>query len=147
VDYIALRDGMAAAVPFNRHLGLEILELGPGTARVLLPDDEQLRNHVGTQHASGLFAAAEAASGGAFVAGFAERMGEIRPLAAAAEIEFTKLAEGPIEARGELGDLDALLATLDAEGKVSFEVAVELTNEGGDTVARATVRWHVRKTG
>ena len=82
-------------------LGLEVLELGPGMARVLLPDDEGLLNHVGTQHASGMFAAAEAASGGAFLAGFAERMGEIRPLAAAAEIEYTKLAEGPIDgARG-----------------------------------------------
>lgn len=147
MDYIALRDGMAAAVPFNRHLGLEILELGPGTARVLLPDDERLQNHVGTQHASGLFAAAEAASGGAFVAGFAERMGEIRPLAAAAQINFTKLAEGPIEARAELGDIDSLLTELDDAGKVSFEVTVELTNAGGDAVANATVQWHVRKTG
>jgi acyl-coenzyme A thioesterase PaaI-like protein len=147
MDYIALRDGLAAAVPFNRTIGLEVLEVGPGMARVLLPDEERLRNHVGTQHASGLFAAAEAASGGAFLAGFAERMGEIRPLAAAAEIEFTKLAKGPIEARAELGDVEALLATLDTEGKVSFEVEVELTNAGGEVVARARVRWHVSKRG
>ncbi len=147
MDYIALRDGLAAAVPFNRTIGLEVLELGPGMARVLLPDDEGLLNHVGTQHASGMFAAAEAASGGAFLAGFAERMGEIRPLAAAAEIEYKKLAEGPIEARAELGDVEALLATLDTEGKVSFEVAVELTNAGGDAVANARVRWHVSKRG
>jgi len=147
VDYIALRDGMAAAVPFNKTIGLEVLELGPGTARVLLPDDERLQNHVGTQHASGMFAAAEAASGGAFIAGFAERMGEIRPLAAAAEIEYSKLAEGPIEARAELGDVGSLLATLDSEGKVSFVVEVVLTNADGDTVATAHVRWHVSRRG
>ncbi len=146
MDYEALRAGMAAAVPFNNHLGLEVAELGPGTAVVRLPDDERLRNHVGSQHASGLFAAAEAASGGAFVAAFAERMGEIRPLAANAEIAFTKLAQGPITARAELPAADALLAALDADGKVSFPVSVELTNEAGETVATATIQWHVRKT-
>ena len=53
MDYDALRAGMAAAVPFNNHLGLEVIELGPGSAVVRLPDDERLRNHVGSQHAVG----------------------------------------------------------------------------------------------
>src|SRR5215213_5164231 len=104
MDYDALRAGMGTAVPFNGHLGLEITELGPGTATVRLPDDEGLRNHVGSQHAAGLFAAAEAASGGAFVGAFAERLAEIRPLASNAEIAYTKLAQGPIDARAELAD-------------------------------------------
>ena len=146
MDYEALRAGMAAAVPYNNHLGLEVVELGPGSAVVRLPDDERLRNHVGSQHAAGLFAAAEAASGGAFVAAFAERMGEIRPLTARAEIAYTKLPEGAITARAELPDTDALLAQLDAEGAISFPVAVVLSNESGETVATATVQWHVRKT-
>jgi acyl-coenzyme A thioesterase PaaI-like protein len=146
MDYDALRAGMEAAVPFNRHLGLEIIELGPGTATVRLPDDEGLRNHVGSQHAAGLFAAAEAASGGAFVATFAERMGEIRPLAANAEIAYTKLASGPIDARATLADGAGLLERLDADGKVEFPVEVTLANADGETVATATVQWHVRKT-
>jgi acyl-coenzyme A thioesterase PaaI-like protein len=146
MDYDALRDGIGAAVPFNNHIGLEVTELGPGTATVRLPDDEALRNHVGTQHAAGLFAAAEAASGGAFVGAFAERMGEIRPLASNAEIAYTKLAKGPIEARAELAGGAELLERLDADGKVSFPVAVTLTDNEGITVATATVQWHVRKT-
>ena len=52
MDYEMLRQGMAAAVPFNNHVGLEVLDLGPGTATVRLPDDDHLRNHVGTQHAA-----------------------------------------------------------------------------------------------
>ncbi|HXV53377.1 MAG TPA: DUF4442 domain-containing protein [Solirubrobacterales bacterium] len=144
MDYDALRAGMAAAVPFNNHLGLEVTALGPGTATVRLPDDERLRNHVGTQHAAGLFAAAEAASGGAFVAGFADRLAEIRPLAASAEISYTKLAKGPIDARAELPGTEGLLETLDAQGKVSFPVEVTLTDADGQTVATATVQWHVR---
>jgi acyl-coenzyme A thioesterase PaaI-like protein len=46
MDYDALRAGMAAAIPFNQHLGLDVTELGPGTATVRLPDDAGLRNHV-----------------------------------------------------------------------------------------------------
>jgi acyl-coenzyme A thioesterase PaaI-like protein len=145
LDYEALAEGMAAAVPFNTHVGLEIREIGPGYAIVRLPDDERLRNHVGSQHASGLFSAAEAASGGAFMAGFAERLAELRPLASRAEIAYTKLATGPIDARAELPDIDALLATIDADGKVVFDVPVTLTNADGETVATAIVEWHVRK--
>ncbi len=146
MDYDALRAGMAAAVPFNVHLGLEITELGPGTATVRLRDDERLRNHVGSQHAAGLFAAAEAASGGAFVGTFAEQLAQIRPLASNAEIAYTKLAQGPIDARAELAGGEQLLAALEADGKVSFPVEVTLTDTDGQTVATATVQWHVRKT-
>ncbi len=146
MDYEALKQGMAAAVPFNSHLGLEIVEMGEGSCVVRLPEAEHLSNHVGSQHAAGLFAAAEAASGGAFVAGFAERMAEIRPLAAQAEIAYTKLASGPIDARAELPGIDELLSTLDREGVVAFPVEVALANGAGETVATATIRWHVKKT-
>lgn len=115
MDFDALRAGMAAAVPFNQHLGLEVTELGPGTAKVRLPDEAGLRNHVGTQHAAGLFAAAEAAS-------------------------------GPIDATATLDGGDDLIATLDADGKVSFPVEVRLTNADGDEVATASVQWHVRRS-
>jgi len=146
MDYEALREGMAAAVPFNAHLGLQISELGPAYAIVRLPDDERLRNHLGSQHASGLFAAAEAASGGAFVAAFAERLAELRPLATRGEIAYSKLATGPIDARAELPDTEALLATLEADARVVFEVTVTLTNSDGETVATATVEWNVTKS-
>jgi acyl-coenzyme A thioesterase PaaI-like protein len=143
MNYEMLRQGMAAAVPFNNHVGLEVLELEPGTATVRRPDDDHLRNHVGTQHAAGLFAAAEAASGGAFVAAFAERLAEITPLASSAEIHYARLAKGAIDAVATLPDADGLLAQLDAEHKISFPVAVELRNGDGKTVATATVQWHV----
>jgi len=145
MDFEAIRQGMAAAIPFNAHIGLEVTELEAGHATVRLPDDERLRNHVGSQHASGLFAAAEAASGGAFVGTFAERLAELTPLASAAEIRYQKLARGPIDARAELADGDDLLTRLEAEGKVAFPIEVTLTNAGGETVSTATVQWHVRK--
>jgi acyl-coenzyme A thioesterase PaaI-like protein len=146
MDYEVVRAGLTQAIPYNRHLGLEVLQVAGGTGRVRLPDAERLRNHVGSQHAGGLFSAGEAASGAAFVGAFAEQLDALRPLASSAHIEYLKLAQGPITAAGRLcEDVDALLARLEADGRVDFEVEVELTDERGDTVARMSVDWHVRK--
>jgi acyl-coenzyme A thioesterase PaaI-like protein len=146
MDYEALRQGLEQAIPYNRYLGLEVAAVADGSGVVRLPADGRLHNHVGSQHAGALFSAGEAASGAAFVGAFAERMGEITPLARTAEISYLKLARGPITATGTLGeDKDALLARLDADAKVEFPVAVELADADGNTVASMTVHWHVRK--
>lgn len=145
VDFDAIAKGMAMAVPFAGFLGLEITEVGPGEATVVLPQRAELNNHVGSQHAGALFTAAETASGAAFVGAFAVRMGDVVPLAKSAEIDYLKVANGPITAVGTLGiDPAKALATLDDEGKVEFPCEVELTNRDGARVATATVHWHVR---
>jgi acyl-coenzyme A thioesterase PaaI-like protein len=146
MDYDAIRAGLESAVPYNAHLGLEIAEVAPGQGVVRLPDRADIRNHVGSQHAGALFSAGEAASGAAFVGAFAERLGELTPLAEGAEISYRKLAQGVITATGRLDtDADHLLGRLDSDGKVRFSVDVTLTNAVGDVVAEMTVRWHVRR--
>jgi len=146
MDYEALRAGISAAVPYNRHLGLALLEVGDGRAVVRLPADERLHNHVGTQHAGGLFSAAEAASGAAFIGGFAERLGEITPLVRGASVEYTAPARGAIDATATLAeDASALLERLDADGRVDFPVQIELADADGKKVAAMTVTWNVRK--
>jgi uncharacterized protein (TIGR00369 family) len=149
IDFDAIAKGMAMAVPFAGHLNLEIVEISAGEAKVRLPRRPELNNHVGSQHAGALFTAAETASGAAFVGAFAIRMGEITPLARSAEIDYLKIANGPILATATLGvEAADALATLDAEGKVEFPCEVLLTDESGTKVATATVHWHVRlKTG
>jgi acyl-coenzyme A thioesterase PaaI-like protein len=148
MDYEAVRAGLEQAIPFNGHLGLEVVDVAEGSGSVRLPDDERLRNHVGSQHAGGLFSAAEAASGAAFVGAFMERMGEITPLAKSAQISYLKLAKGPILATATLGeDKASLLERLDADGRVEFPVSVSLTDPDGTEVATVTVDWHVRRNG
>jgi len=144
-DFDAIAAGLTQAVPFAGHLGLEIAEVAEGEATVVLPERPELNNHVGSQHAGALFTAAETASGAAFVGAFAERMGDVTPLARSAEINYEKIAKGPITARATLGMPKAeALATLDAEGKVEFPCEVVLADADGTQVAAATVRWHVR---
>jgi uncharacterized protein (TIGR00369 family) len=136
---------MTQAVPFAGHLGLDITSVAEGEAVVRLPDRPELTNHVGSQHAGALFTVAETASGAAFVGAFAERLGEVTPLARQAEITYEKIAKGPIDATAKLGiGKDEALAALDADGKVEFPCEVTLADESGRQVAKATVRWHVR---
>jgi len=144
-DFDAIAQGMSQAVPFAAHLGLEITHVAEGEATVVLPERHELTNHVGSQHAGALFTAAETASGAAFVGAFAERLGEVTPLARGAEISYTKIAKGPIEASAKLSVPAAeTLAALDADGKVVFPCEIELTDASGNQVATATVQWHVR---
>ena len=145
IDFDLIAKGMTQAVPFAGHLNLEITEVAEGEATVVLPDRPELKNHVGSQHAGALFTAAETASGAAFVGAFAERMGDVTPLARSAEISYEKIANGPITAKARLGvSADEALGTLDAEGKVEFPCEIELTDADGALVAAANVRWHVR---
>jgi acyl-coenzyme A thioesterase PaaI-like protein len=144
-DFDAIAKGMSQAVPFAGYLELEITSMAEGEATVLLPDRAELRNHVGSQHAGALFTAAENASGAAFVGAFAERMADVTPLARSADVNYEKIAKGPITATAKLGvPKDEALATLDADGKVEFPCTVTLADESGQQVASATVHWHVR---
>src|ERR1700761_5028817 len=141
----AIAQGMTQAVPFAGYLGLEISHVAEGESTVVLPERVELTNHVGSQHAGALFSAAETASGAAFVGAFAERMGDVVPLARSAEIDYQRIAKGRIEAHARLAIAkDEALATLDANGKVEFPCQVELLDAEGNRVASATVHWHVR---
>jgi uncharacterized protein (TIGR00369 family) len=145
IDFDAIAQGMSQAVPFAKFLGIEVTKVAPGEAIAVLPERAELTNHVGSQHAGALFTAAETASGAAFVGAFAERMGDVTPLARSADISYEKIANGPIEARATLGvPAEEALATLDADGKVIFPCQIELTDAEGLQVASATVEWHVR---
>ncbi|HEY7933935.1 MAG TPA: DUF4442 domain-containing protein [Solirubrobacteraceae bacterium] len=146
IDYAALAEGMSQAIPFNVHLGLQTVTVGEGRGVVTLPADERLLNHVGSQHAGGLFSAGEAASGAAFVGAFVEIMGEITPLAESAQISYRKLAKGEITATGRLQEpREELIERLNADGRVRFPVAVEMTDSQGTVVAEMTVNWYVRR--
>ena len=146
VDFDAVRAGLEQAIPFNKYLGLEVVAVADGSGSLRLPDDPNLLNHVGSQHAGALFSVAEAASGAAFIGAFLERMGEITPLAKSASIDYRKIAKGPIVATGTLSEEKAaLLERLDADGRVEFTIDVSLRDGDDVEVATTTVAWHVRK--
>ncbi|MDQ2727327.1 MAG: DUF4442 domain-containing protein [Actinomycetota bacterium] len=140
-----LRDLYGHLVPFNTHLGIEVIDIGPGTAVTRLPDDPRLLNHVGTQHAAALFAVAEAASGAAVVGMFGDELRAATPLARKAEISYRRPAIGPITASASITeDVGAVVDKFKATGRASFDVAVQLTDENDKRVAEMAVAWLVR---
>ncbi len=148
MDYEMLRVALGNAVPMVKYLGLEIVEVGPGRGVVRLPDKPELLNHVKSQHAAGLFAAAETASGAAMTGALADKMAGMTPLAKSAEIAYKRLAKGPVLATATLSeDAAAIGGRLEADGKAEFEANVEMTDEAGTLVATMTVLWHVSKRG
>lgn len=146
MDYEMLKVALGNAVPMVKYLGLEIIEVGPGRGVVRLPDKPELLNHVRSQHAAGLFAAAETASGAAMTGALADKLGGVTPLAKGAEIAYRRVARGPVLATATLSeDANGIAGRLEADGKAEFEANVELTDEGGAVVATMTVLWHLSK--
>ncbi|TAD82979.1 MAG: DUF4442 domain-containing protein [Sphingomonadales bacterium] len=142
--FAALKAQLSAVVPFAAHVGIEIREIGEGTATTVLEQSPSTSNHIATMHAGALFTLAEAASGAAMAGMFLERLAALRPVAASATIDFVKPARGSITARAEVdGSKAALLAVLDAEGKARFPVSVSIADAEQREVARMTVDWHV----
>lgn len=143
-----LRAALGNAVPMVKYLGLEIVEVGPGRGVVRLPDKPEILNHVKSQHAAGLFAAGETASGAAMTGALADKMAGMTPLAKGAEISYKRLGKGAITATATLSEDAAAIATrLDADGKTEFEANIDMTDEAGTLVATMTVLWHVSKRG
>jgi acyl-coenzyme A thioesterase PaaI-like protein len=100
-------------------------------------------NHVGSQHAAGLFAAAEFASGAAMTGALAA---SANATPAAGAVFSTRGCKGPILATARLAETaEAIAARLTADGRAEFNAEVDLTDEQGVTVATMTVQWHVRK--
>ena len=145
MDYEAMAAALGQAIPFNVHVGLEVAELEPGRGVVKLPDAPNLHNHVGSQHAGALFAAGEAASGGALLATFADMLAEVTPLAQSAEISYRKIARGAITATGRFTqDRDAIARRARARGPRALPDRGRADRPRGHVVAEMTVHWYVK---
>jgi acyl-coenzyme A thioesterase PaaI-like protein len=145
-DYDAIRDLMPELVPFVKTLRLEYLELAEGRAVLRLSDAPEFHNHVGGPHAGAIFTLAESASGAVVIGSFEDLLPTVTPLAASAEIAYTKLQKGPVTAEALLGRPAAeVRAELDETGKtVQFPVTVQMRDEDGNDTSRMTISWALR---
>jgi acyl-coenzyme A thioesterase PaaI-like protein len=143
----ALLDGMATLgteLPFNRHLGVSVVELAPGRAVTRLADDARLHNHLAGVHAIAELAPVE-------LAGALAATGRLRvllergyvPVVAGLEVRYVAPARGALTAVASLGEeaVEPAVAALDAGERVRVEVDVEVTDGGGTVVAVATCRF------
>ena len=143
--YEMIRTHLSSAVPFADTVGVVLEEIADGTARASLSQRLEIENHIQSHHAGAMFTLGEAASGAAMAGAIAPVLMTVRPVAAGASIAYKKVAMGPLMAHATTSRPGAeLMQTLEDEGKVAFDVTVDVQDESGDTVVEMTVTWHLR---
>lgn len=145
-DYDKIREISDNLVPFGKHSGIEITEVGPDRAVAEIPAEPHLLNHLGTVHAGALFLAADIAGAAAFVGAAARKLstvdvlvlrngtasfrkpanGRIRAIATVDERETRRILAG----EGQRFDLDGKALLYDADdvlvAKFTFEYVCTL---------------------
>jgi uncharacterized protein (TIGR00369 family) len=145
-DFDAIRTLMPQLVPFVATLGIDYDALDAERAVCSLRDEPTFHNHVGGLHAGAMFTLAETASGALVIGHFEDLIATgVTPLAASAQIAYTRLAQGRVTATATMTrSAQEVRAELAETGRtVQFGVDVVLSTEAGET-GRMTISWALR---
>jgi len=118
----------------------------PGCVVVAQPDRGDLHNYVGTTHAGAIYTLAETAAGVA-ADGVASPLGGFI-LLGAAQVRYTRRAEGALEAEARLdaaADPAALARAFAADGRGSLVVVVTVRDAQGSAVFEGTFHYALRR--
>ncbi|MCL4745539.1 MAG: PaaI family thioesterase [Burkholderiaceae bacterium] len=141
-DKQALLDSIAYVAWHRQELRVE----EPGRAVVVQPDRADLRNYFGTVHAGAIYTLAETAAG-VVADGVARPLGGFI-LLGAAELRYTRRAEGALEAAARIDpgtDGAALAREFAGAGRGALAVAVAIRDPGGETVFEGTFHYAMRR--
>ncbi len=131
-------------IPFNALVGLAHSD--DERYMLMLPAGEKYTNHVGTVHASALFALAEATSGVVVMSEFGGR-DDLGAVVRKVETKYRNPAQGAIYSSASLVEDKALIITeTDARGRAFAHVAVDLFDSEAKPVARFEFEWFIVKT-
>lgn len=118
------------AAPYTGSIGAQVVELSPGHAKVLMKDRRGLRNHLNSIHAIALVNLAELAGNVALAYSLPD---DGRFIVAGLSIEYLKKARGTITAT-------TTCPVPETSERRELDVPVELRDDSGDLVAKATLR-------
>lgn len=145
--YEMIKAHLTQTVPYALHTGVELLEVADGKGVARLEQRPETENHIMGQHAGAMFTLGETASGAAVAGALAPVILQMRPVAAMAEITYRKFAQGTLMATARTSASGSeLMAAIEREGKVSFDVTIEICNADGDCVVEMKVNWYVSPT-
>ncbi|MCD2104572.1 YiiD C-terminal domain-containing protein [Rhodococcus erythropolis] len=139
-DYEHLRSVSNSLVPFGKHVGTIVTEIGPDRAVVEIPREPHVVNHMNTVHAGALFTAADIAGAAAFVGAAATRLYVVESLVVrSARSTYRKPASGNIRAIATVDERE-MRAILAAQSDARFELTGKalMVNDDDVTVAKFT---------
>lgn len=133
-------------MPFQKYVGVHLVELGADRAVATLPDAAHLLNHVGTGHAAALYLVAEAAAGAALAGALRERVTTTRFVLRASEMRYHHKAREEIRAVADVpGEkLRAKCSEMIAGERFEEVVDALLYDPAGNHVATARFTYHCR---
>jgi len=118
------------AAPYSGSIGAQVVELGRGYAKVTMRDRRAVRNHLSCVHAVALVNLAEITGNAALAFSMPD---DARFIVAGLSIDYLK------KARGTITGTSACPIPENAERR-EYDVPVELRNDAGELVARATLK-------
>lgn len=131
-------------VPFNRHLDIKTAEESSDFLLYLDAKAKHL-NHLGTIHASALFALAEASSGEFLLNNFNYISNDVIPVVRKAEARFRKTVKGKISSRAVLAGTtkEEVLDELKIKKRALVKVNVDIYDIECSKVFSSVFEWFI----
>ena len=132
-------------IPFNKHIG--ITHNNKNMNELKLPPKPELKNHLGTVHASAQFSLAEACSGAFLLQNYPDLADMVIPVVKKADVKFKKPATGNLTASASINheDEEIFISRLNKKGRASIPVSVTVKDHDGTVTAIATYEWFIQK--
>jgi acyl-coenzyme A thioesterase PaaI-like protein len=141
-EFEKLAERLKTLVPFNNKLGIQLSSVSVGKAIASLPFTPQIANHLGTLHASAIFAVAEAASGFAIAGLIYPTTSGVRAFCEHGAISYRNIARGRVEAIATVESKEEV-QRLPIANKIDYTVNVSVVGKASGEVASALFKWTI----
>ncbi len=131
-------------IPFNKYLGLTTSKSGINSLELSIKDN--LKNHLGTFHASAQFALAEACSGHLLLSRFSELSSSVIPVLRKTEIKFKNPASESIIASAHIEEKDItnFENQFKRKNRATIAVQVVVREYSGNITMVGSFQWFVQ---
>jgi len=131
-------------IPFNKFLGLQRADSNNDFI-FKLEHKNEYQNHLGTIHASALFALAEASSGEYLLNQFKDYRLDLISVVRKVEVKYSKPANGTIFSKACIIDTEVIdiINELKNKNRARIKVKVDVCNDNGEKVFTSTFDWFV----
>lgn len=131
-------------IPYNKFIGLRKSDK-PTEFILMLESKAEYINHLGTVHASALFALAEASSGQFLLDQFVVYNLPLIPVVRKVEVKFNKPANGVIYSKAAIIDstTETIVEELKEKKRVLLKIRVDLFNSNSEKVFTSVYDWFI----